>query len=114
MDWRVLYTADRIRERYGKPVRVNNWHYVKRGHIYRYRGFRPYALIGAALSQHCFGRGLDGDVEDVSAEEVRQDILKNPDCENFKYITALELGVNWLHFDCRGHDKSKGIFTFHQ
>jgi hypothetical protein len=51
------------------------------------------------LSGHKFGGCIDCDFDDVTAEEVRQYILNNP--EQFPHITALEANVSWLHFDVR-------------
>ena len=100
VDYRVRWTADAIRQYFGVPVTANNWHRKSSG--LRYRGFRPPACeVGAALSQHKFGRALDCDVADVPAEQVRKEILSNPDEPAFRYITCIEAGVKWLHFDCR-------------
>ena len=53
------------------------------------------------LSQHKFGRALDPKFKHVSAEEVRQEILSDPHCEDFKYIRCIEMDVSWIHFDTR-------------
>jgi len=100
----ILITADRLRKRYG-PITINNWLW---GGARKYSGFRPkHCSEGASLSQHRLGNALDGLVQRVSAEEVRQDILGNPDLEEFEYITSLEMGVNWLHVDCRNCKRIK-------
>lgn len=111
IDDRILYTYDRIRVRYGRPVRMNTWVW---GGNFNLRGFRdPASGVGANFSQHKFGRAGDSDVEGMEAEEVRQDILANPYDEDFAFITAIELEVNWLHIDCRNWNKQEnGIFQF--
>lgn len=96
MDYRILKTADTIRDVFGK-VTINNWFW---GGQRRYSGFRHAAcVVGAVYSQHRFGRAVDCILDGVSAEEARKAILKNPG--RFPYITVLEDRVDWLHVDCR-------------
>jgi len=96
MDARMLYTADCLREHFGKPITINNWH--KSGKFSQ-RGFRDNSSVGATYSQHRYGRALDMDIKGVTAEEARIEIVKNRN--KFKYITTLESDVSWLHADCR-------------
>jgi len=103
-DDRQLRTDDMLRERYG-PVTINNW---KWGGNFKESGLRdPRTGTGAAWSQHKFGRGTDKKFDKVTAEEIRQDILANPNNEAFQFITCIEMGVSWLHTDCRNWDKNK-------
>lgn len=106
MDDRTLITADDLRSRYGKAV-INTWFFWHKdsptwiGFLPRnWSGLRvkgcPY---GSAFSQHRFGRALDMLFEDVTAEEIRQDIIDGSDL--FPHITSLELETSWLHFDTR-------------
>ena len=99
MDPRILETADAIRERYG-PTTINNWH----SHGSRqWSGLRIEGCsYGTAKSQHRFGKAIDCLVSGMTAEEIRQDILKNPLW--FPHIRGIELGVSWLHVDCRDGD----------
>lgn len=112
-DDRMLITADRIREYYDRKMIVNTWWW---GGEKEYRGFRsPGIDVGAKWSQHRFGRALDSIILDLDMEGVINQILNNPFDLAFKYITALELGVQWLHFDVRNWNKKEnGIFTFTQ
>lgn len=121
-DDRMLYTADKLREQFG-PAEANNWSYVAEDTpekaINHYRGFRPFDVtIGAKYSQHRFGRALDLTFKNVAAEEVRQYIIAakkaaHPkDCA--KYITAIELNVDWLHFDVRYHQLADPLMMFHK
>lgn len=97
-DSRMLWTADALRMRFGKMV-ANTWN---QGGPYQYRGFRPWdASVGSPFSQHKFGRAADLDPEEISAEEIRSDILAHPDRDEYKFIRCLEEGVAWLHFDVR-------------
>jgi len=99
-DSRMLFTADALRDRYGKMV-ANDWFW---GGSNQYRGWRPWDCdVGAELSQHKFGRALDLIPVETTAEEIRRDIEKGNDLL-FKYITCIEGKVFWLHFDCRDHD----------
>ena len=99
LDWRVLWTADRLRERYGKMI-ANTWLW---GGDHKERGLRdPMTSTGAAWSQHKFGRALDLVPVETTAEEIREDIRAETAYPYaFKYITCIETGVPWLHFDDR-------------
>ena len=113
IDPRVLATLGYMRnKRFKRPTHINTWHY---GGIYRYRGYRESDCgVGAPNSQHRHGRGIDCDIDGMTAEEVRADITQNPDL--YPYITSLEAGssVTWLHFDVRNHDKAKhGLNIFY-
>jgi len=101
MDIRVLITADRIREFFGKRVTANDW---KWGGRFRNRGYRPDNYYDQQQlsayksgSQHRFGRALDCTIEGVTATEVR-DVIMNHQAE-FPWIRRLEDDVNWVHFD---------------
>jgi len=105
-DNRLLITLDRLRERYGK-CSINNWLW---NGSFQFSGFRePACTIGAALSQHRFGRGADLKFADITPEAIRLDIKSNPTNPAFEYITCVELGTpTWLHVDTRFHE-GKGI-----
>ena len=102
-DPRVLYTADKIRQYYGKMI-ANTWFWEGE---HQYRGWRPPKCeIGAVYSQHRFGRAIDLVPVEVTAEEIRQDIKAGKtgsDGSIFQYITCIEDGVGWLHFDVRNY-----------
>ena len=106
-DRNIIITANRIRERYGKML-ANTWWWNGK---HQYRGWRPWDCpVGAELSQHKFGRALDLEPVEVTAEEIREDILKDPWDDDFKLITCIELKVSWLHYDTRNWEKElKGI-----
>ena len=107
-DERLLMTLDDLREAFG-PAIINNWH---SGGSFERRGFRPLAgAVGAALSQHRFGRAADITFSRIRADAVRRAILDEP--ERFPHVTALEMGVSWVHVDVRPHDRERhGIFIF--
>jgi len=108
----VLWTQDRLRERYG-PCLINDW--VAKGHN-RYRGYRPFDCpVGATLSMHKFALAVDSEFPDTPVGKIRQDILEDPWHETFKYIRCIESGVSWLHWDFRNHDKKNlGIKVIHR
>ena len=103
LDDRALVTLDRLRERYG-VLTVNNWHL---GGSREWSGLRtkesPYF---SQYSQHTFGRAFDCIFKEVSANEVRQDIIAGYDSDqDFEFINAIELGTSWLHFDVRNTER---------
>jgi hypothetical protein len=94
-------TAVAIRERWGVPLICNDWH---TGGRLQQRGFRAFeSTVGAALSQHKFGRAADLSSSKMSADRMRADILANPDDPAFRFISRIEDGRDsptWLHLDC--------------
>lgn len=124
-DWRVLWTGEKIREKFGTMV-INDYLW---GGVNRYRGFRPWSCIldtdhyiktgiakatfSSFTSQHCFGRAIDCKFKKYSAEEIREDIRDKEergllDNSIYKYITCVEDGVSWLHFDTRSWIRPTG------
>lgn len=99
-DPRVLYTADKIRECYGKMI-ANTWYW---GGIHQFRGWRGSRCpVGARWSQHKFGRAEDLIPVEVTAEEIRRDIKVGKNGHIFQYITCIEDKIGWLHFDTRNY-----------
>ena len=102
-DINMLKTADALRERFG-PLVVNNW---KSGGQFSERGLRSFDYGGIFnRSLHKYGKALDFHSNTFTSEEIRQYILDNPD--EFPYISCLEMGVNWVHFDTRNRRNSDG------
>lgn len=122
MDDRVLWTADKLQERYGTTI-CNDY---KWGGAVRYRGFRSITelidwkqykanemikpVFSTFTSQHCFGRALDLIFKDIKTSEVLEDIKNNFDKTIFQYIKAIEEGVSWFHFDCRNQGTDKILY----
>ena len=97
-DPRTLHVNDKIRRRYGKMV-ANTWYW---GGRHQYRGFRTrWCKVGAIYSQHRYGRASDLDPVEVTAEEIRQDIIAG---NNFLHITCIEASISWLHHDERNYE----------
>jgi hypothetical protein len=114
----VLITIDRLRGRYG-PALMNTYNFkdeilLKYG-VHHYRGWRSKDChVGAKYSQHKMGNAADIVFVNVNAETVRADILNRPYDRVFENITCIEMGVSWLHFDVRPHDKAnKGILKIY-
>jgi hypothetical protein len=100
----LLMALDDLREYFGVPITVNNWH---SGGSFEYRGFRTLVDQLAVNpkskghSAHQLGEAIDCDIQDHSAEQARIIILENKDNPLLRRITRMEDKVNWLHFDIR-------------
>lgn len=134
IDSRIIYTLHAIRNLHGTTV-VNDYLW---GGNNSYRGYRPpielvnlkdlieqlaaynpgdkitiKALWSGFTSQHCLGQAIDCKFKYKSADEVREHIKTFPQHPAYKYITAVEDGVSWLHFDVRNWDVAKsGVLFF--
>jgi len=105
LDSRILWTLDAIRERFGKPLIVNDWLW---GGGLSMRGFRPPGSVtGSDMSQHRFGRAVDFNIQGIPAGDVRAEIRRHPSDPAFSYITAVEEAVDWVHIDCRTTEQDK-------
>lgn len=113
IDSRMLWTMDKIRELYNKPITINNYPKGSRN----WSGLRKKDSADySENSQHSFGRAIDFIVSGVDSAVVRKDIMtKFKTVEAFKYITSIEDfdGMTWVHIDCRNYDvKNKGLLIF--
>ena len=102
VDERMIYLAQWIRDRFGKPMTINNWH---SGGKFKYRGVRPAnCSIGASKSQHKYGRAIDFHVIGISEKEIHEDIKDNQR-EYYNYglraVESIEKAPVWMHLDCR-------------
>jgi hypothetical protein len=100
LDPRIIAIAQFIRDRYGKPVTINNY---LSGGSYSLSGFRdPLSTVGALFSQHKFGRAIDVKVQGMTPQEVRADIQENwPAFKAIGLTTIEENTPTWTHLDCR-------------
>lgn len=107
LDERALKTLDALREKFG-AMTINNY---KWNGPSQYRGVRTSGYYGSAdkndnsRSQHKYGRAFDVTFKNHSAKEVRDYVLDNQ--KEFPYITFLEVGISWFHFDCRNCEPIK-------
>jgi hypothetical protein len=97
----LLELAQSVRDRYGKPVTINNWLWWKKGmKLYNYSGYRPpLCKVGAFLSRHKLGLAIDIKVDGMDAPEVQKDIVDNYESV-FKPmgLTAIEQDTpTWTH-----------------
>jgi hypothetical protein len=98
----MLKTLDQLREKFG-PMVINTWHSPKLIAKFGLRddsGLRTFdSSEGAPYSAHKFGLAADCIFMSCTAESVRRYVKAHP--EEFPFITAIENGVSWFHFDCR-------------
>ena len=112
LDPRALYSLDQLREKFG-PTIVNTYNSrslqkAVGGQVWEWRGLRTSGChVGAALSQHRFGRAFDCTFLEHTPEEVRKYLKSHTD--EFLLINAIEGQVNWLHFDVRNRGR---LFVF--
>ncbi len=75
IDPKIVQMAQFIRDRFGKPITINNY---LTGGSYQYSAFRDNACtIGAENSQHRHGRAIDFRIQGMSPMEIRADIIRN-------------------------------------
>lgn len=102
LDKKILLLADFIRDRFGKPMIINNWH---EGGLFSYRGFRQRSCeVGGDLSQHRFGRAIDFNISGLTAQEVYKDIIDNQDMymkAGATTVEGIEFTTGWTHIDIR-------------
>lgn len=106
-DDRALKMLDVLHEKFGTMI-VNDYHWDG---INQFRGVRTTKYYGSATkhdrsrSQHKYGRAFDVTFKEHTSVEVRNYVVEHPD--EFPYITFLEVGISWFHFDVRNCDQFK-------
>jgi len=100
IDPKIVQMAQFIRDRFGKPVTINNY---LSGGDYQYSAFRDNACtIGASNSQHRHGRAIDFRIQGMSPMEIRAEIIRNFELFRTTGLTTIEGGTpTWTHIDCR-------------
>jgi uncharacterized protein YcbK (DUF882 family) len=119
LDGRLRILLETMRNRLKTEMVINTWNYTseqlatlnsKYGMHYAdtlrlsARGFREPATAnayGVALSQHRFGRAIDFDAIGITADEVRERIIKDFSIYRIYGLTAIETGIDWVHIDLR-------------
>jgi len=98
IDPELMKMADIIKERF--PDGTMSINTYKWGGNRNFSGLRTsdskYYSIG---SMHSFGRAIDCIFSKYTADEVREDIINNP--EIYYAIKGLEKNISWVHFDTR-------------
>lgn len=116
-DERMLDTLYVIRTKLNKPIYVNDWQI---GGNLSQRGLRctrcalvveKVRLEKVYMSTHMQGNGIDFDVKGMTAQEVREWIVKNQIL--LPYPVRLEADVNWVHLDLRTDGKQGKVTFFH-
>jgi hypothetical protein len=91
-----LMMIDGIREYFGVPMIINDWHWHGE---YQWSGLRTIdCLEGSKWSLHRLARAFDIKCR-IPAEKMRSEIMANQDHDLLKYINRMEDGVWWLHVD---------------
>lgn len=104
----LLETLLFIRQYFDKPIIINNW---KKGGKFSQRGYRSNLSYmvkdkkNLYCSAHCLGAGVDFDIKDYSALEVREILLQIQD--KLPHPIRLEDGVNWVHLDVYNNTDKK-------
>lgn len=115
-DDRLLETLFVIRDVIGKPIYVNNWSV---GGNLTQRGLRcnVCALVAEKtrlekvyMSAHFQGIGVDFEVQGMSAQMVRDWIVKNQTI--LPYPVRLEKDVTWVHLDLRNDGREGRVVFF--
>lgn len=102
LDERALMTIDMLRDKYGS-ITINDWSWGGKNH---WRGLRTSdSKYYSPYSQHSFGRAFDLIFSTTTAEQVRQDIISNPNDPAFRFINSFEENTSWLHFDVRNCER---------
>jgi len=102
IDGRLVRLMDELRELFGESITINSWPF---GGGNQWRGLRiARSAYHSAYSQHSFGRAVDFDVANHTAEEAREKIRQWHDAGLLPVSDiTLELGVSWVHLDLRCH-----------
>lgn len=113
-DEKLLTTIDLLRDQLG-PIYVNDWD--SKGEFSQ-RGFRCILcqLVQNAVkngilyvSPHMTGQAVDFEVDNMTAEKVRQWILSSQNI--LPYPIRLERNVSWIHLDVRDAGQKVTLFN---
>lgn len=98
----IIKLAEFYRSYFDAPVTVNNWYW---GGGLQERGYRtPDTSTGSKYSQHKLGAAFDCNIQNVTPEEAREEILKHQYVFMSAGLTTLEDGAyapTWIHSDIR-------------
>jgi len=114
-DPRAIITIDWIKEKLNKPIYINNYEW---GGNQTQSGIRcnQCSLVKTKtdkgkvyMSAHSTAQAFDFSVKGMSAEEVRNWLVRNQ--EDLPYPIRLEAGVDWVHCDCRNAGQKVYMFN---
>jgi len=115
VDPRLYESIETLSKRFPEgSMTINNW---KWGGDRNWSGLRtPSALKWySKTAQHALHpidlvfRAVDIVWSDYTAEEVRQDIIDNP--EVYPHIKSKELGISWNHIEVRPRDRLTEVYS---
>lgn len=103
LDLRTVKLAQFYVDYFGHPMTVNNWNV---GGQFNERGFRDpmVAKIGAPRSMHKLGKAFDGNMTEITPEEMYEEILKNQQVfydAGLRCLEDIAFTKTWLHSDTR-------------
>ncbi len=104
LDSRILITIDKLKEIFPNgTITINNYFW---GGNRNWSGLRtPNSNYYSPTSQHTFGRAIDAKFSEYDEDYIRTYIIEHP--KEFPHITGIEMGISWLHIDCRNEDTVK-------
>jgi len=98
----LIELAQFIRDYFGRPMTINNWH---KGGKFNERGYRtPDSTTGSKYSQHKLSGAIDFNIEGMTSNEVRSLILADSKRFLSHNLTTLEhedYAPTWVHADMR-------------
>lgn len=104
IDPNLLILIDQIRELLDVPCTINSGSRTL-------CGYRPKdCKIGAPKSMHKLGKAADLHPIGMSAEDGRTLIRKAVDAGGLPLLGGIELGVSWIHADCRPRVNGKVLY----
>lgn len=117
-DPRLLEVMVFIREELDQPIRINDWLW---GGPFQERGWRDHLTrivknkTKVYFSGHVLGMAFDFDVEDMTAVEVRNWLVKNADRLPHKIRLENLLNgkpISWVHLDVCNEPKNPKVYLF--
>lgn len=122
-DYDTLESLLIIRENLGRKITINNWYWNGQ---FSQRGLRTNVCSIVKkktngnklyLSAHVLGKGIDFDVEGMTASEVRKWIVENEHLFNCKIRLEHKYAksgkeITWVHLDTVHHPNTPKIYLF--
>lgn len=110
LDQRLLRGVDAMRGKLEASMIINTW---DGGGGLQFRGFRPpTSTVGAAFSQHRFGRAVDFHSSHIGINEVQAWVMENQKFLRDLGFTTVENFLHtptWVHLDMRTLPISAGV-----
>lgn len=98
----LVKLAEFVRNWFGHPVIINNWHVDGN---FQYRGYRPCSYSrGGKFSQHRLGTAMDFNIKGMTPQDVYKEIIDNKINFLIMGLTTMEDikdTPTWTHIDIR-------------